>query len=47
MNEMKPNIIVETEFRPFLLDLKKASEAIGLFEMKEKVEEIDTINVQK
>ena len=34
--EMKPNIKVDNEYRPFLLNLRKAVETIGLFEMREK-----------
>ena len=33
---MKPDIKVDNEYRPFLLNLKTATKAIGLFEMRER-----------
>ena len=40
---MKPNIKVDNEFRPFLINLKKATAAIGLFEMREKKVETELV----
>ena len=33
---MKPDIKVDNEYRPFLLNLRTATKAIGLFEMRER-----------
>ena len=33
---MKPDIKVDKEYRPFLLNLKTATKAIGLFEMRDR-----------
>ena len=36
MGTMKPEITVVDEYRPYIIDLRKAIDAIGIFDIKEK-----------